>query len=590
MIQVHFGPTDAPASGTPFVVSGGTGDFSLTGTPACTANPDSTQDCLLQLQFSPTVAGQRTANLVVSAQLGGTQTFALVGISNLTGAADSITLVTTTPANGILVYGQTAGFTATVTPGSGSQTPTGTLAFTVDGVTLAPIAMTNGAATYTTSNLTAGSHTIAAMYSGDATFASVSTATANTVSVGKATTSTGLTSSAASSVQAQSVTLTATVTAPGTIHRPARWFLNGVNVLGSSNLNGSGVATFTTSTLTVGSDSLTAVYAGTSNFSTSTSTAVVVTITLAPLPQLIPYQLSTAAGIPGTSSYIDNVAATSGTIKSPQGLAVDASGNIYISDTGNLVVRKVTASSGIISTIAGGGTICSGAAGVDSAQGDGCLATQAVFSSNRGITLDGNADVFIADPGKNFIRRIDSGTQIITSIAGTGSSGSQGDGGQSTAARIKSPQAIDSDAAGNLYLSDTSNNRVRIINTAGVISVVPGYPPQTSAFNTVNKVVNVGTGTLPGATLPAGATLPTAEINTLADILAACINSPGGVAGDNSACGNLFAAAKPPQRRCPYGHHRRSRQHRAQSRQQSGHALRPHRPERPLPADARQQA
>ena len=519
-VQVHFGPNDAPASTTPFVVSGGTGDFALSGSPSCTVNADSTQDCLLQIQFTPTAAGQRTASFAVTAQLGGSQNFPLVGISNLPGAADSISLLTTTPANGVLVYGAAAGFTATVTPQSGTQTPTGTVAFTVDGVTQAPIAMTAGAATYSTSTLTAGSHTLSAMYSGDSTFASVGTTSAITVSVGKASTSAVLTSSTASSVQAQSVTLTASVTASGSIAPTGSvTFLNGVNVLGSAQLNGSGVATFTTASLAVGSDSLTAVYAAGTNFSASTSPAVVVTITIAPLPQLIPYQLATVAGIPGTSSYIDNVAATSGTIKAPQGLAIDSSGNLYISDSGNLVIRKVSAATGLISTIAGAGTVCSGAAGVDSSQGDGCLATQALFSSPRGITLDPNADIFIADPGKNFIRRIDASTQIITSIAGTGSSGSQGDGGLSTAARVKSPQAIDSDSAGNLYMSDTSNNRVRIINTAGIISVIAGYPPQTS--NTAGTAGFGGDG----------------QLATSSTVL---LNSPSGAAVDPS--GNLYIA------------------------------------------------
>ena len=519
-IQIHFGPTDAPASSTPFVISGGTGNFALAGTPTCTANADSTQDCLVQVQFTPTVAGQRTANLAVTAQLGGKQNFTLSGISNLAGAADSISLVTTTPANGILVYGQPAGFTATVAPASGNVTPTGTIAFTVDGVTLAPIAMSGGAATYSTSTLTAGSHSISAMYSGDSTYASVNTPSASTLAVGKATSNAALTSSASTSVQAQSVTLTATVTASGSNPPTGSVsFLNGANVLGTAILNGSGVATFTISTLAVGSDSLTAVYAATSNFLASTSPAVVVTITIAPLPQLIPYQLSTVAGIPGTSSYIDNVPAASGTIRAPQGLAVDSSGNIFISDTGNLVIRKVTASTGVISTIAGAGTVCSGAAGADSVQGDGCIATQALFTSNRGITLDSSGNLFLADPGKNFIRRIDVGTQIITSIAGTGSSGSQGDGGQSSAARVKSPQSIDSDTAGNLYMSDTSNNRVRIINSAGIIGVVAGYPPQTS-----NVAATAGFG-------------GDGQLATSSSVL---LNSPSGAAVDPS--GNLYIA------------------------------------------------
>ncbi len=503
------------------MLAGGTGNFALAGTPSCTVNSDSTQDCLLQITFTPTAAGLRTTTLTIAASLGGSQNFAISGLSNLPGAADSIALLTTTPANGILIYGQTEGFTATVTPASGMQVPTGTIAFTVDGVTLAPIAMSGGAATYSTTSLTAGSHTLSAMYSGDGTFASVSTNSAITVSVSKATTTTMLGSSTAATMQAQSVMLTASVTAPGSIvPQGTVTFLNGVNVLGTVVLNSSGVATLTTTTLPVGSDSLTASFAATANFTASTSSATTVTISLAPLPQLIPYNLSTAVGIPGTSTYTgDGGLATAATIKAPQGLSIDPAGNLYIADSGNLAIRKVTASTGLISTYAGVGTICAGASGVDSSQGDGCPATQATFTSPRGITTDSNGNLFIADPGKNFIRRVDNSTQIITSIAGTGSSGSQGDGGQSTAARVKSPQAIDSDASNNLYMSDTSNNRVRIINTSGVISVIAGYPPQTS--NTAGTAGFAGDGQL--------ATSSTVQLN-----------SPSGAAVDPS--GNLYIA------------------------------------------------
>ncbi|SNT34940.1 Polygalacturonase [Granulicella rosea] len=513
-LQAHFGPGDSPASTSPFAISGGTGNYALAGTPTCVANADSTQDCTLAITFTPTASGLRTATLTVKATLGQTATFALSGNAIVLGAAASISVAVTTPSNQILIYGQPTTFTATVTPGSGSTTPTGTVTFILDGVYQAPVTMSGGTASISPVGLAVGSHSIAAQYSGDSTFGSANTSAASNVTVGKATTATGLQVTTQTAVQGTSITLTATTAATptgaiapsGTVN-----FLNGIVLLGSSTLNSNGVATFTTSALPVGNDSITAAFPATASFATSTSVPTVITITAAPLPQLIPYIISTVAGTPGTHSYLgDGAAATAATLNTPQGLFVDASSNIYIGDSSNNVIRKVNAATGVITTVAGGATtVCTGG----DAYGDGCPATQAILTSPRGIAVDASGDIFIADQGKSYVRRVDGTTGLISIYAGTGSTGFTGDGGQSTLARLKSPQAVDIDrATGNLYVSDSSNYRVRQITPAGIINTSAGY---------------ITTGTFAGDGF--GATATTAALNL-----------PGGAAVDPS--GNLLIA------------------------------------------------
>ncbi|MFI5165653.1 MAG: beta strand repeat-containing protein [Thermoanaerobaculales bacterium] len=173
------------------------------------------------------------------------------------------------------VFGQSVTFTATVAvvaPGSG--TPTGTVTFVIDGISQAPVTLNASAqATLSISSLAVGSHSLTATYSGD-TDNSGSTAPAFTQVVNKASTTTALTSSLNPTVFGQSVTFTATVTAvapgSGTPGGTASFF-DGATLLGVVTLNASGEAAFSTSSLTVGSHSITAVYGGDANFTASTS-------------------------------------------------------------------------------------------------------------------------------------------------------------------------------------------------------------------------------------------------------------------------------------------------------------------------------
>jgi uncharacterized protein (TIGR03437 family) len=159
----------------------------------------------------------------------------------------------------------------------------------------------------------------------------------------------------------------------------------------------------------------------------------------------------------------DNGAAASAQLNSPQGVAVDAAGNVYISDTLNARVRKV--SGGTISTVAGGGTI--------GYAGDGGAGPSAQLNTPIGLAVDGSGNLYIADFGNNVVRKLSSGGTIST-LAGNGRQGYSGDGGLATLAQLNGPRGVATDTAGNVYIADTLNSRVRMVTTGGSISTIAG--------------------------------------------------------------------------------------------------------------------
>ncbi len=168
-------------------------------------------------------------------------------------------------------------------------------------------------------------------------------------------------------------------------------------------------------------------------------------------------------GQPGFAG--DGGAATSAELNSPKGITVDAAGNLYIADTGNNVIREVTAN-GKISTAVG---FFPGTPGF---AGDGAAATTAQLNAPYGVAFDGSGNMYIPDSANNRIREVSGG--IIKTFAGTGTAGYSGDGGAPKAAELDTPFGVAVDPAGNVYIADARNYVVRRAVVGGTISTVAG--------------------------------------------------------------------------------------------------------------------
>jgi trimeric autotransporter adhesin len=175
--------------------------------------------------------------------------------------------------------------------------------------------------------------------------------------------------------------------------------------------------------------------------------------------------ITTVAG-DGTRGYSgDGGPATSAILDSPNSVAFDASENMYILVENR--IRIVTKSTGIITTVAGDGT--------NGYAGDGGLATSAGLTGPFGIAVDASGNIYIADSLSDRIRMVTKSTGIITTVAGNGIRGYAGDGGPATSAGLYYPNCIAVDASGNIYFQDGSTNRVRkVTKSSGIITTVAG--------------------------------------------------------------------------------------------------------------------
>jgi trimeric autotransporter adhesin len=176
--------------------------------------------------------------------------------------------------------------------------------------------------------------------------------------------------------------------------------------------------------------------------------------------------ITVVAGTAGTAGFSgDNGAATSAELNSPSAVAVDSAGNLYIADAGNQRIRMVSTGTGLIATIAGNGT--------GGFSGDGGPATGAELNDPQGVTVDSAGNLYIADIVNNRIRIVSAATGTITTIAGNGTAGFSGDGGPATSAELNNPDGVTLDSAGNLYIADSANERIRVVSS-GTITTVAG--------------------------------------------------------------------------------------------------------------------
>ena len=261
--------------------------------------------------------------------------------------------------------------------------------------------------------------------------------------------------------------------------------------------------------------------------------------------------VTTLARTAGSSGSADGTGADAG-FYYPTGVAVDASGNVFVADTDNNKIRKITPA-GVVTTLAGADRYSSGSA--DGTGGD------ALFSRPKGVAADGAGNVFVADSGNNTIRKITPGG-VVTTFAGTAGWSGSADG-TGAAARFNHPTSVAVDGSGNVLVADSDNNTIRKITPAGMVTTLAGtaasrgsadgtgsvarfYSPSgvavdgagnvfvaDSVYNTIRKITPAGVvTTLAGTARAIGSPDGTGA--------AARFNAPEGLALDDA--GNVFVA------------------------------------------------
>ena len=174
--------------------------------------------------------------------------------------------------------------------------------------------------------------------------------------------------------------------------------------------------------------------------------------------------ITTVAGTGQLGWASDGHAARNTPLNYPAGIAVDAAGNMYFTDLGNNLIRKID-DKGIVSTVAGNGFY--------GYSGDGGAATSAQLAHPSGVTLDGSGNLYVSDSGNNVVRKV-TPAGVISTVAGNGTWGFGGDGGAATNAQLAGPWGVALDSAGNLYIGDSRNARIRKVTPAGVITTLAG--------------------------------------------------------------------------------------------------------------------
>ncbi len=180
--------------------------------------------------------------------------------------------------------------------------------------------------------------------------------------------------------------------------------------------------------------------------------------------------ITTVAGTGRNKFSGDGGPATEATLSVPMGVAIDASGNLYIATHASFRVRKIDASTGIITTLAGG-AIRESRTSVEI--GDGGPATEAYVREPTNVAVDDLANVYVV--AENRVRKIDASSGVISTFAGTGLRGVGGDGGPATAGEFAEPRGIAVDVQGNVFIADKENHRVRRVDgTTGVLTTLAG--------------------------------------------------------------------------------------------------------------------
>ena len=392
------------------------------------------------------------------------------------------TMLSGVPSSG--PYGTAFTATATVTGNS----PTGVVQFVVNGSVYATATLTSGIATANISlPYSTNSYSIYAVYSGDSANDG-STSSISLTTVTAALTTTALTAGSSTATLGHPVVLTATVasvvgTPTGTVTFSYTTIGSATPISTVSALN-NGVATAGVD-LPVGVDAVTATYAGSGSFAGSASSPATVTVTVGtilPLPSnpiALPYTMTAIAG-GGSSATCSGASDSLGDGCQGTAIALAASddlravvadpfGNVYFTDIANKLVRRI-APNGIISNFAGRitGTACVPGATT------GCTPTLVSLSKPRGIGSDAAGNIYIADYSLNKVFEVQVSTGQMVLVAGTGTAGATGDGGAAASAQVDAPRGAWGDTAGNIYIADTSANKIRVVDSTGNIHTFAG--------------------------------------------------------------------------------------------------------------------
>lgn len=177
--------------------------------------------------------------------------------------------------------------------------------------------------------------------------------------------------------------------------------------------------------------------------------------------------ITTLAGTGGAGFSGDGGAAAGAQLNQPYGIAVDTSGNVFVADTLNYRVRKITAATGVITTIAGTGTY--------GFSGDGGAATAAQLANPEGLAVTSTGDLYVAQQASNLVRKIAAGGTITTVAGESNRYGFGGDGGKATSAQMNGPSAVVVGGSGDLFIADTGNMEVReVVASSGVMNAAVG--------------------------------------------------------------------------------------------------------------------
>jgi polygalacturonase/streptogramin lyase len=382
-------------------------------------------------------------------------------------------------------------FTATATVAGSS--PTGAVEFIVNGSVFATSALASGTATASISlPFSTSPYSIYAVYSGDFEN-NGSTSSTSSVSVTAALTTTALSASATTITLGHPIVLTAIVTS--SVGSPTGTVTFTYTTTGSSTpvpisatlIAGSIVDTALATagvTLPIGTDSVTATYAASGSFAGSASAPMSFTVTVGTIlalpsnPITLPYSMTTIAGgatancASAADNFGDGCPSTSmvfGGSVDLRSVVADPFGNVYLTDAVSSLVRRI-APNGVISDFAGRvtGTACVPTATI------GCTPTLVSLNKPRGISSDAQGNIFIAGYNSHEVFKVSVSNGLLYLVAGTGSAGSTGDGGLATSAQVNAPRGVWADTIGNIYIADTSNNKIRIVDVTGNIHTFAG--------------------------------------------------------------------------------------------------------------------